>query len=127
VDLEARADVPSSQEAPGGTATTAIYAGAAVPCFHANVFAACALAVLGGQVSRGENLAIAREATTFYAAVGVRGALEIPVARKLELDIEADLLATLTRAVLETDDGTVLFRGPPVSGALHLGLLGYFK
>ncbi len=128
MNLEVRADLPSSAQAAGGTITTALYTGSAIPCFHQGLFAGCAIAMLGGQISSGANFPISKQVSTVFAAGGVRAALEIPIWKKLELHIEADLLAAITRTTLTVDqDNNVVFRTPPVSGAFHLAMLGYFR
>lgn len=126
MNAEARADLPATQDLPaGGTITTAIYAGTLIPCFHAAAFAGCGLVLLGAQLSHGE-FAVSRDSTDFYAALGIRSALEFPLTRKLELQVQADLLATLTRFVFEVD-GKEVFSNERVSGALHVAMVGYFK
>jgi hypothetical protein len=125
LNLEVRADIPSTQSVPAGSVTTAIYVGAVAPCFHAAVFAGCALVIAGAQISHGD-FAVSQDATTPYVAVGLRSALEFPIARKLELQVQADLLATLIRSVFLVDDKEA-YSNDRVSGALHVTMVGYFK
>jgi hypothetical protein len=124
LSLEARADIPSSLAVLGGSVSTAIYTAGVIPCFHTNIFGLCALLELGGQISKGEGFPISREATTFYAAGGLRTSLAFALLRKLELQVNVDLLGAFTRATLKSDE-IVVFRNSPISGALHLALLGY--
>jgi hypothetical protein len=125
-NLEVRGDLPSAQAAAGGYVSTALYTASAIPCFHAALFAGCGILALGGQVSSGSAFPVSRQVSTFYAAGGVRAALEVGLTRKLELHIRADLLAAITRTTLLADE-VVVFRTPPVSGAFHLAMLGYFQ
>jgi hypothetical protein len=125
-NLEGRADLPSGEPAAGGSVTTALYTGSAIPCFHQGVFAGCAIAMLGAQISEGHGFAVNAQAKNLFAAGGVRAALEIGLPYRLELQVHADLLAAITRTTLEADQ-TVVFRTPPVQGAFHLALLGYFR
>jgi len=125
LNLEVRADVPSTQSVPAGSVTTAIYTGAIAPCFHASVFAGCGLVLLGAQIAHGD-FAVSMDANEFYAAAGLRTALEFPLARKLELQVQADLLATITRVLFTVDDKEA-YSNDRVSGALHVTMVGYFK
>jgi hypothetical protein len=124
-NVEVRTDFPSGTSAAGGTVDTALYTATAIPCFHQGIFAGCALLQLGGQVSRGHGFPVSNDATTFYAAGGVRAALEIPIARRFEMQVRTDLLATFTRTTLYADQIAV-FHSPPVSGAFHLAGLVHF-
>jgi hypothetical protein len=125
-NLEGRADLPSTgQRAAGGQVAAAQYNGSVIPCFHQGVFAGCGIVQLGAQVSSATGFPITYDATSFTAALGVRAAAELPLSRHLELQASADLLAPLTRTVLEAD-GRKLYETAPVNGAFHLAILGYF-
>jgi hypothetical protein len=128
LNLEVRADIPATENVlGGGTVTTAIYVAGIAPCFHASVFAGCGLLVAGAQIARGE-FATTADATVPYVAAGLRTALEFPLARKLELQVRADLLATITLGVFNVlGMAEPAYRNGPVSGALHVAMLGYFK
>ena len=82
--------------------------------------------MLGAQISSGANFPISRQVSTLFSAGGVRAALEIPIWKKLELHLEADLLAAITRTTLTVDQDEV-FRTPSVSGAFQVAMLGYFR
>ena len=126
VNLEVRADLPASAAAAGGSVSTALYTGGLVPCFHQGVFAGCGLVELGAQLSRGSGYPVSASVADFYAAAGVRAALELALGRHLELLVQTDLLAPFTRTTLLADQ-IVVFRTAPVSGALHIALAGYVR
>jgi len=127
MNLEARADIPAAAPAAGGTVATGVYAGALVPCFHQLMFAGCGLVVLGAHHAIGTGYPNANDPWAFYAALGVRAAIEVKLHERLELQIAADLLAPLTRIKLQLDGIDTVFETPAVSGAFHLALAGYFK
>jgi hypothetical protein len=125
-NLELRADLPSLPAlAAGGHIDTALYTANLIPCFHQGVFAGCAILALGGQVSHGTDYPVSLEASNFFAAGGVRAALEFKLARRFELQVRADLLAAFTRTTLYADQVAV-FRTPPVSGAFAVAGIGDF-
>lgn len=126
MNLEARADIPAAAPAAGGTVATGVYAGALVPCFHQLMFAGCGLVVLGAHHAIGTGYPNANDPWAFYAALGVRAAIEIKLRDRLELQVAADLLAPLTRIKLQLDGIDTVFETPAVSGAFHLALAGYF-
>jgi hypothetical protein len=127
MNVEVRADVPASRPAAGGLVSTAIYSSALVPCFHQLMFAGCALVVLGAQHSMGSHYPTSNEVWDFYAALGVRAAVEIKLHKRLELQLGADLLAPLRRIRLLVDEVNTAFLTPSVSGTFYFALAGYFR
>jgi hypothetical protein len=127
MNLEARADIPAAAPAAGGTVATGVYAGALVPCFHQLMFAGCGLVVLGAHHAIGTGYPNANDPWAFYAALGVRAAIEVKLNNRLELQVAADLLAPLTRIKLQLDGIDTVFETPAVSGAFHFALAGYFR
>ncbi|MFI5288044.1 MAG: hypothetical protein ACHQ17_00260 [Polyangia bacterium] len=134
VDLEGRFDLPAGQPTGSVNATgsveTALYLATALPCFHVRLFSGCALLALGAQTADGINLPVTRKSASLFAAAGARAGIEVPLIPKLELALAADLLAAITRTRYTADGAsgpTTVFDTPPISGAFHVGLLGYFR
>ena len=68
VSLEGRMDLPASTDTLVGTVASSLRLATLVPCGHLSYFAGCALVSLGGL--QGENVALERRDTTFFAAAG---------------------------------------------------------
>jgi hypothetical protein len=87
-----------------------------VPCYRVGVFRGCALAEAG--VFRGSAPSTAGGGpSVFYAAVGVRAALVIPLLSAWSLRATADLIAPFTRPTLAVGPEYV-WTAPAVGGAL---------
>ncbi len=91
--------------------------GVIAPCARYRFAGFCALLGLGAMQGRGVDLAVANQATTFYAAAGARLAFEIPLLRRLALELRLDGLTPLTRTSLLVD-GAAAWTTPPLAGAL---------
>jgi len=124
LSLEGRVDLPASTDTPVGTVASSLRLATLVPCGHLSYFAGCALVSLGGL--QGENVALERRDTTFYAAAGARLGAAIPIYGILRARAHADLLATLTRTVLFFG-GVETWRTPPLQGALGLAIGADFQ
>jgi len=125
-NLELRADLPSRRSAAGGVVETALYLGAFVPCLHLSWAAGCAIVGVGAQVSHGIDFPVTRSVTTTYAEGGVRLAVEFPLPHRLELQVQADLLAPFTHPTLLVGD-TPVYLTDAVAGVFHLSLHGYLR
>lgn len=92
-----------------------------VPCARYRFVGFCALLGLGALQGRGVGLAIANQATTFYAAAGARLSFEVPLHRRLALELHLDGLAPLTRTSLLVD-GAAAWTTPSFGGGLGANL-----
>jgi len=108
-----------------GRVDASLVAAGLVPCFHHGPLAACALGYAGVLRGTGSNVSVPRHASTFYAALGARLALAIPLGGIFALDVHLDGLGTLTHTTLEID-GVPVWTTPPLSAVLGSGLLASF-
>ena len=108
----------------GRVRATLVVAGL-VPCFHHHWLAGCALGYAGVLRGTGSDVSVARQASTFYAALGARLALAIPLGGIFALDVHLDGLGVLTRTTLEIG-GVAIWTTPPLSAVLGSGLLASF-
>lgn len=92
-----------------------------VPCARYRFVGFCALLGLGALQGRGVGLALANQATTFYAAAGARLSFEVPLHRRLALELHLDGLAPLTRTSLLVD-GAAAWTTPSFGGGLGANL-----
>jgi hypothetical protein len=114
LNLEANAYVPSLT--PGSTAVSSTLAYAALsPCGHASWFVGCMRAGVGGLHGEGIGVQTPRRDLTFYAFVGARAGVEIPVYKVFYIRPLLDLMVPLTRITLALDDRPVWTT--PVAGA----------
>jgi hypothetical protein len=122
IGLEARADLPSSAAAPqGGRVSTHLLLASVVPCVRALApLALCAVGSFGDFFESGAGLAAPSSGSAPFAAVGGRVAAFIPVTDRLFVATHVDVLAALTRHVVQIDDAEA-FHVPPASATLGLG------
>jgi len=126
-ELEGRFDVPFGTSAPtAGSLRASILAVLLAPCAHFRVLSGCALVGAGAMLGEGLDVAEPRRDTTPWAALGVRGAVELQLRKWLWLRAHLDLLATLTRTTLYLN-GTKAWVTPPLSGLLGLALFASFR
>jgi hypothetical protein len=129
--LEMRGDLPSSSDAAfGGRVETALLIGLIVPCVRHKIASVCALAAFGAERGDGGGYNEPRSVVGFYAALGGRLAVDIPLPPPLAIRVHADLLAPLTRTELYAgsigDLAHRLYRTAAVSSSLGLALLAHF-
>jgi hypothetical protein len=129
--VEMRGDLPASADAAfGGRVETALIIAMLVPCLRHKIASVCALAAFGAERGDGGGYNEPRSVVGFYAALGGRLAVDVPLPPPLAIRVHADLLAPLTRTELYAgsigDLGHRLYRTPPVSSALGLALLAHF-
>jgi hypothetical protein len=113
--VELRGDLPGAASTDLGLITTSRLMGSLVPCGRFHIFAACALASFGADRT-------SFSSATFYAGLGGRFAVEMPVYRRLWMRLHGDVLATLTHL----DAYASLERFYRISGALGWALLLQF-
>ena len=116
--------IGSDGDAGGRVRATLVVAGL-VPCFHLRRLAGCALGYAGVLRGTGSDVSVPRQASTFYAALGARLALAVPLGGIFALDVHLDGLGALTRTTLEID-GVSIWTTPPLSVVLGSGLLASF-
>src|SRR5262245_136897 len=110
----------------GGRIRSSVFLAGPAGCAHVRIAYGCAVALFGAMTASSDGVAAHREGSAGYAAAGGRLGVAIPIAQPwLELRLQADLLATLTRHTLALD-GTDVYRFPPVSGALALAPILWF-
>jgi len=128
LDLEGRADLPGTVERTRGVELgSSILVASVVPCLHGGRVAGCLLATAGAL--RGEVIdgGAAQQDVTFYAAVGGRFGLELPLSgagpEGLAIRPHLDVAAPLTPTTLSVG-GASAWSSPPITGALGIDLLG---
>lgn len=127
--LEGRIDPSLGSASAAASMSTSMTAGVSaslllalvVPCARYRFVGFCALLGLGALQGRGVGLALANQATTFYAAAGARLSFEVPLHRRLALELHLDGLAPLTRTSLLVD-GAAAWTTPPFGGGLGANL-----
>ncbi len=122
IDLEGRGDLPASKDAePSGSVSASLIAGTLVPCAHLASGFVCVLLTAGALQGEGK-LAKPKQATTVYAAVGIRGGAELHLMENVSLTGHASLNAALNRTTLEVN-GTEQWTMPALNGALGVGVV----
>lgn len=123
--LEGRADVPAVASGEGPRAQASLLLAGLVPCLHYRFALACPLGMLGALRGTAVDVAAPRQATTLYAALGLRLGVEFTVWRFLSLRVAADLYGVLTPTTLFIDEKAA-WQSPPLSGSLGWTLAGNF-
>jgi hypothetical protein len=113
--LEFRGDLPTVARTSAGLISTYRLTGMLVPCGRYRILAACALAAFGVDSA-------SFYGSAFYAALGGRLAVELPVYRHLWIRVHGDVLASLTNLSFYS----AIERFYRVSGALGWALLLQF-
>jgi hypothetical protein len=121
VGLEARVDLPSSSDEPGGSVSSWLVAGGLAPCFHLGPTFACAVGQLGSLQAAGGGVQHPKSGSDFFAAVGPRVGLEIPLTARLSVRLRADALVNLYRASVDLN-GTPAWTASAVSGTFGAGV-----
>ncbi len=112
VDVEVRADVPTPLSTVSA-AKTGIYVASLIPCARYKKIAFCSEFAAGARLA---SIGLPVQRSFPFLALGVRGAVELPLHARVVVRISAELLA----AVYE---GLPLFANQPVSGTLQVALL----
>ena len=121
VSLEGSTDLPTYQGVAGGSVGGAISAGSLVPCYHLGPLGICVTAAFGALRSEGQHLPDAQRATTFWAAVGARAAVEVPADGLLAFRAHLGLQVPLVRNTFTVGELRA-WTSSPVSGDLALGI-----
>lgn len=117
--LEGRVDpyLGSARVGMGGGVGATLVLGLVAPCARYRFVGFCAVLGLGALQGRSVDLAFPNQASTFYAQAGARLSFEVPLHRRLALDLHLDGATPLTRTTL-TVDGAEAWSTPALSGAL---------
>jgi len=133
IGVEAQADLPTSRQfAPASSLTVWLVAGALVPCLRLASFDLCALAIVGRLDATASNVISPAARVALYAGVGGRLGFSVPVAKRLWLRIQGDLLGNLseTTFVVGSPSGpggaTKAWEAPALDGALAIGVVASF-
>jgi hypothetical protein len=127
VALEGRVDdavAPASPSPASSAAVTSwLYAGSVVPCLHVATVGVCGVALAGSLQASSSHVVSSRSDAAFYAAVGGRLGMELPLSRTFALRLHADLLVDVRPAEFRVDQ--IVWTTPPFAGA-GAGLLARF-
>jgi hypothetical protein len=123
IDVESRIDFPSSDASAGVRASRIV--GTAAPCLHYGIAAACVAFSFGGFLGEALRPGEPRRGTTFYAAIGPRLALEVPLAPALALQPRVDVEFPVTPTTLR-QGGIERWNTPPVGASGSVGVVGTF-
>jgi len=127
IHLEGLHDFGASEGGPaGGSVRSSITTGAVVPCVEVDWLSACAQLHLGTLSGSGSDVLNPRDRTDFFAATGLRGAIEVPLRTWLGLRAQIDATYTLTPLTLRIARADV-WRTPSIGGAVGLGAVGHFR
>lgn len=98
VGIEGRFGWPVTGKLAQGALTTSRILGAVVPCLEWKWFSGCVDLSLGALRLEGQQLTGARAASVFFASVGVRAQLLVPIGSVLAIGPQLEGFAPLTRA-----------------------------
>jgi hypothetical protein len=121
--LEGRLEAPGSTK--GGEASSWLYAGQLVPCFHLGPVFACALGSIGQFVVSSAAGAGPSSGSALFAAAGARLGAELPVSRRFLLRAHADGLVDLAPPTYLLD-GHPVWSAPRLGASLALGIAVQF-
>jgi hypothetical protein len=116
VDLEGRADLPAGTSVEGGSVSSSTAWMTLVPCLRWSVVGVCALGSAG--VIRAQGAGVS--GSSFTAAAGVRGLVQVPVAAWLALRAGGDLTTPLESTRLLVG-GREAWTSPALAGVLWAG------
>jgi hypothetical protein len=125
LNMEGRAELPGTADAPPGEIRTSLWAGAVVPCLHFDPALICATAWVGSVRAQGVGFPTSRTDRALYAATGLRVGLEIPLIGRFSFRPEVDFLATLFPVDLRVD-GQSQWTAPGFAALLRAGLMARF-
>jgi hypothetical protein len=136
IDLEGRVDLPASKTSSDASTCRAdpsggrvcpgvrssLLQGSAVPCYRTWYLRLCGIASFGALRGEGINVVGQRHDASFFAALGARAALELPITGPLRLRIQSELQASLASTTLSAA-GSDVWTSPPVVAAFGGGPL----
>lgn len=127
IRLEGRSDFPSETALPTGRpgAKSSLILGTIVPCYAFGIASACALATAGAMLAESVNVDPVERDRAFFAAVGVRGGVEIPVGGPVGVVAHIDGLVPLQHVSIRTR-GLVVWTAPPAALSAGAGVVVRF-
>jgi hypothetical protein len=127
LSLEGWATLPSSQGATGGREVrVSLLSGALALCADViEPFSVCELTTVGRLRGQGRRVLEPKVESVFYAAVGVRGLVTLPLSKALALLGNVDISAALTRPTFQLNNADV-WRPSPFVGVAGLALSARF-
>jgi hypothetical protein len=135
IGIELRGDLPATTRMGYPTVTAALVSGTVVPCLRHRFASLCGLVSLGAELASVADLPLIMVTTgtmsmhSFWAGLGGRLAVELPLYKRLAMRLHADVIAPVTRNRLTVpgSDGTITYYlTPAVSSALGLAVLTIF-
>jgi hypothetical protein len=122
IALEGRFDLPASTSmSERGRVRTSLWVGSFLPCFHVRRFFVCAMGSMGSLHAEGLGLATSRTNDTFYASLGGRVGLEVPLSERFFLRPQLDVVGALFPAELQVD-GVTRWTAPTYAALAGIGL-----
>jgi hypothetical protein len=122
--LEGRVDLPAAAEDGPRRVEATLYSGSFVPCGRIAPVLVCGVASFGAL--SGTSSGAASSDTTFYAAVGPRLGVWIPVTGPLHVGAHADVLFQIARTRLAVG-GVEVWSSPVAAGVLGIGAVVHFR
>jgi len=119
--LEGRADLPASKSVADGSISAGLITGSLVPCYRLGPVDACGLVSAGALRASAHDIAEAQQRTRFYAELGARAGIGLPVHESVGLRLHVDVAIPLVRHTLAIEDEPV-WTSTTVVGALGVGV-----
>ncbi len=127
LDLEARYEAPAGEAAAqGGSVQSWLVAGSLVPCARWSVLAVCGLVSLGRVQASSSGVTSPETKEAFFAGLGGRLGVELPVNQLLAFAVHGDLEGNVTRSTFQLD-GTPAWRAPAILGGVGAGAVVHFR
>jgi hypothetical protein len=109
---------PSHATSEGGAVRSDLFAGTLSACGHLNIAFVCAKSVLGDLSARSTGVTNPQSQDLFFAAVGPRAGVSVPMSRAFDLRLSADVLFVATPYTLAVNERAVY------SSTLVMAVLG---
>ena len=124
--VEARADLPVSAPAPiAGTVSSWLVEGALLPCAHADVLFACAVAQLGSLQAASERVLNGVSASRRWLSVGGRFGVQQPLGEDTVLRVWSDVVRDLQPETLQVN-GAKAWQAPGIASSLGIDAVVQF-
>jgi hypothetical protein len=125
--IEMRADFPVSSDAlaNGTGASASLFLGTIAPCYARSVARFCAVFSGGALLAASTGISPTERDTAFFAAIGVRPGVEIPIWKALHFAADVQAVVPLRRVTIDTR-GAEVWTAPVVAGSLGGGLVAQF-
>jgi hypothetical protein len=124
--IEGRIDVPETVLAPGGRASSELFAVSLLPCLHLGRVFACAVGQVGRQNDASEGVPDPQSRWSTWIAAGGRLGVEVPLQSTLGLRVRSDVLADLSQRSLEVNR-TVFWVAPGIATSFGIDVVVHFQ